>query len=287
MRTYIPIIAIPTTLSVAETTQNVGYTENGKKVGASHPSVVPRVIICDANLTLATPLRLWTSTGMRAVDHAIEMLYRPDPSQLLRSSELGSIRELFQLLPATNKNPDDVGIRQRLQLVALQSLWPESRKGAIGLSHGLGHALGGTYSIPHGITSCITLAKSIEFTATSPTTPAEQLFALSDALDFIPAPYNKQQAALGPVPGILALQTGDVLKGSIEQARKRGVEVGRCVQRLVDDLGLHTTMKSSKVPEEDLEGIAQEMSQGKEEMAKAIHQMLKEIYDDDPRASSL
>lgn len=28
----------------------------------------------------------------------------------------------------------------------------------MGLSHSIGHALGATYSIPHGITSCLTLA---------------------------------------------------------------------------------------------------------------------------------
>lgn len=280
VRTFIPVIAIPTTLSAAETTQNAGYTENMKKVGVSHPSLVPRVIICDAKWTLSTPHRLWISTGMRAVDHAIEMIYRPDPSPFLRPSELGSFRELFHLLPATNKNPDDLGVRQRLQLIALASLFPESRKGAIGLSHGLGHALGSTYSIPHGITSCITLAKSIELTATSPNTPPEQLLALSDALDVIPAPYNPSPAPLDVVPGVFALQKGDELKQTLERARKRGVLVGKAVERLVDDLGLHTTLKSSNVPENDLDKIAHHVSQGKSDVHDAVLGMLRGMYDD-------
>lgn len=284
VRTYIPVIVIPTTLSAAEATQNAGYTENKKKVTVSHPSLVPRVIICDANLTLHTPERLWISSGMRAVDHAIESLYRPDPSPILRSSQLGSIRELFYLLPATKKYPEDLGIRQRLQVVVLASLWPESRKGALGLSHGLGHALGSTYSIPHGITSCITLGKSIEWTATSPSTPSEQILALSDALDFIPAPYNLNPAPLSAVPGVLALQTDNELEQTVKKARKRGVEVGKAVQRLVDELGLHSTMKEYNVPEEDLETIAHHVSQGNEEKHKAIKGMLQSIYDDSPNA---
>lgn len=282
VRTFIPIIAIPTTLSAAETTQGAGYTENKKKMTMSHPSMTPRVIICDAKWTLSTPHRLWISSGMRAVDHAIEMLYRPDPSPFLRPTEMGSLRELFHLLPASHKNPDDLGVRQRLQLIALASLFPESRKGAIGLSHGLGHALGSTYSIPHGITSCITLPRSIELTATSPSTPPEQLLALSDALDFIPAPYNPSPSPLGPVSGVIALQQGDELKQSIEKARKRGVQVGKAVARLVDDLGLHTTLKSSNVPESDLDGIAHHVSQGKQDLHDAVLGMLRAMYDDAP-----
>jgi alcohol dehydrogenase class IV len=276
--TYIPVIAIPTTLSAAETTQNAGYSENNKKVGVSHPSLVPRVIICDAKWTLQTPERLWLSTGMRALDHSIELLYRPDPSPLLRSSHVGSMRELFHLLPATKKYPDDLGIRQRLQVVVLASLWPESRKGALGLSHGLGHVLGATYSIPHGITSCITLAKAIQLTASSPRTPPEQLLALSDALDYIPRPYNPSPAPLDAVPGVLAVQKGDELKQTLEKARKRGVEVGKAVQRLVDDLGLHSTLQGSKVPEKDIETIASHISQDNKELQSAIVGLLQSVY---------
>lgn len=40
---WIPSIAVPTTLSVAETTQNAGYTsEEKKKVTLSHPELVPK-----------------------------------------------------------------------------------------------------------------------------------------------------------------------------------------------------------------------------------------------------
>jgi alcohol dehydrogenase class IV len=40
---WIPNIAIPTTLSVAETTQIAGYTDNdGNKVALNHPELVPK-----------------------------------------------------------------------------------------------------------------------------------------------------------------------------------------------------------------------------------------------------
>jgi alcohol dehydrogenase class IV len=40
---WIPSIAVPTTLSVAETTQNAGFTtEEQNKIAVSHPELVPK-----------------------------------------------------------------------------------------------------------------------------------------------------------------------------------------------------------------------------------------------------
>ncbi len=63
-------------------------------------------------------------------------------------------------------------MRQKLQLACFNSLWPEARMGALGLSHGLGHKLGATYGIGHGITSCITLGTTVRFVANWKDTPS-------------------------------------------------------------------------------------------------------------------
>lgn len=283
-RTFLPIIAIPTTLSVAETTQNSGFTENGKKVGKSHPALVPRAIIYDAKLTCATPERLWLSTGMRAVDHAVEICYRPpDASPLQRPNAFGAVRELFYLLPATKAHPDDLVIRQRLQLVTFNSLWPESKMGALGLSHGLGHALGATYSIGHGITSCITLAGSIRITAQLETTPAEYLLALSDVFNYIPPSFKSSRRgsseAMTPPVGIMAMHKGAQLEETLKLARERGVEVGGAVQQLVDELGLRSTLAEYKVPHNDIDEIASHATRGnKGPLHDAVVVMLQGVY---------
>ncbi|CAO1613191.1 unnamed protein product [Parajaminaea phylloscopi] len=250
-RSFIPSIAIPTTLSVAETTQNAGFTSGeGKKVGVSHPALVPRTIILDAELTLSTPQRLWLSSGMRAVDHAIEGLYRPnDFNWVLKNQLLGSLRDLFPLLRASKAAPDNVAIRQRLQLAVIASLFPEARRGALGLSHSLGHALGATYKIPHGITSCLTLASAVRFTAASPYTEPEQLASLADALSFI---GDSASAALGAPVGL----TDTFDEAAVQSLRERGRRVGDLIQTLVDDLGLSTSLSEYKVPEEDYPSIA-------------------------------
>jgi alcohol dehydrogenase class IV len=287
-RTYIPIIAIPTTLSVAETTQNAGFTsEQGKKTGVSSAALVPRVIIYDAELTRSTPDRLWLSSGMRAVDHAIELLYRPGDATALQPVAIGAIRELFHLLPASKQDPSNLDVRQRLQLACFNSLWPESRQGALGLSHGLGHALGATYAIPHGITSCLTLPGAIAITSQAPTTSVSHLLALSDALNFIPPTFYSSSpdhlAAQSVPPSMLAQQTGAQLEQTVKEARARGMLVSQAVRKLIETLGLHSTLSEYKVPKQDFESIAEHVTRGKDAtLHQLIVAMLYAKYEDAP-----
>ncbi len=71
-------IALPTTLSAAEFSHSAGITDEQRRAKASFADahVAPRIVILDAGLTLATPMQLWLSSGIRALDHAIETLVR-------------------------------------------------------------------------------------------------------------------------------------------------------------------------------------------------------------------
>jgi 3-oxoacid CoA-transferase len=127
-------------LTWAETTAAAGYTsDEGHKVGVAHPQLSPRIIIYDGDIASYTPNRLWLSSGMRAVDHAIEMLYNPraaeTPHRLL---SLSTCHELFRLLPQSKADPENKDIRQRLQIVAFGTLFSISYGGGLGLSHSMG-----------------------------------------------------------------------------------------------------------------------------------------------------
>ncbi|KAF2746371.1 Dehydroquinate synthase-like protein [Sporormia fimetaria CBS 119925] len=154
-------IAIPTTLSASECTMMAGYTEsNGVKTGVRAPELVPSVVLYDSAFALHTPERLFLSTGMRAMDHAVELLYHGYASEMpAKWCALQAAGELYQGLREYKKNPKDEQTITRLQLAAFASLGflGTNLKGGLGLSHSLGYALGSPYGIPHGITSCLTL----------------------------------------------------------------------------------------------------------------------------------
>ncbi|KAG9316367.1 hypothetical protein JVU11DRAFT_2400 [Chiua virens] len=186
---FINNIAIPTTLSAAEYRGGAGYSdEQGNKVSVSHPMLAPAGIILDAELTLATPEELWLSTGIRALDHAVEGLYNPSSLYPIKVFCYAALSDLFKYLPKSKAQPGDLEARQRLMIASWMSLWPLKieKYGSLGLSHSLGHKLGATYGIPHGITSCLTLASVVGLKAdiASP----EDKAALAEALFYLREP---------------------------------------------------------------------------------------------------
>jgi alcohol dehydrogenase class IV len=178
---YLFHIAIPTTLSASECTMMAGYTESdGVKTGVRAKELVPHAILYDASFALHTPARLWLSTGMRALDHAVELLYHPTASEMpARWQVLQSAASLFEGLRKYKSDPKDADTITRLQLAAFASLgfMGYNMKGGLGLSHALGYALGSPYNIPHGVTSCLTLGHVVKLKARDPEA-AEQISRL-------------------------------------------------------------------------------------------------------------
>ena len=60
-----------------------GLTENGAKRTGRDPTVLPRSVVYDPELTLSLPVRLSVTSGINALAHAVEALYAPDASPLV------------------------------------------------------------------------------------------------------------------------------------------------------------------------------------------------------------
>ena len=68
--------------------------------------------------------------------------------------------------------------------------------GGVGLSHSIGHALGATYSIPHGITSCLTLAPVIELKSHTKPEEARQIARILPYIGKESTGSNEEDASL-------------------------------------------------------------------------------------------
>ncbi|KAJ7067863.1 alcohol dehydrogenase IV [Mycena amicta] len=229
----IPQIAIPTTLSAAEYSIGAGYTdETGAKVAVSHQELAPAGIILDAELTLATPTRLWISTGIRAVDHCVESLYRPLVSPPAKILCYAALADFFKYLPISQADPMDIEARHKLQIASWMSLWPTKweKYSALGLSHSLGHKLGATYKIPHGITSCLTLAPVVALQS--------RIASPDDKACLARCLFYLEEPSTGSIEG-------DILK------------LSALIAGLVENLGLKSTLSEYKVPKENIAKIAQ------------------------------
>lgn len=177
----LPHLAVPTTLSVAELAGSAGFSAEGtkEKVGVAAPQLRPAAVFYDATLAVKTPLELWLSTGIRAVDHAVETLLAPGEHPLADVAALDGLRRLRKGLLATKTNPADLDARTECQLGAWHSyLLPGPA--AKGLSHTLGKRLGSRHDIPHGVTSALLLPHVMRYLA--PAAP-ETMKRIAEALD--------------------------------------------------------------------------------------------------------
>jgi maleylacetate reductase len=157
--------AVPTTLSAAEFTSGAGVTDVQRKVKLSflHPRMAPIAAILDPAATLETPMELLLSTGMRAMDHAVERWCSIRPHPLADGLALQAMAMLAVNLPAIKTRPDDPEPRLNCQLAAWLTQVSAAPGVPNGASHGIGYILGGYAGVPHGITSCISLAATLQW----------------------------------------------------------------------------------------------------------------------------
>jgi alcohol dehydrogenase class IV len=223
-----PHIALTSTLSAGEFTSGFGITDRGRgvKEGYGAPPFVPRVVLLDPELTVHTPAWLWASTGMRAVDHAVERLYSPKHNPVVDTLCLQALRYLFDYLPRATRHTRDLEARLNCQLGAWLSIMGFASV-RTGISHAIGHQLGGHCHVPHGQTSCIMLPHAMEF----------NLPAAADRLALV------AQAAGIDTRGL-----------TTEEAARAAVDV---VRTLVRNLGCPTRLRDVGVQEGDFPLLAE------------------------------
>jgi maleylacetate reductase len=167
-------LAVPTTLSGGEFHQSGGSNDPVKKLKQSirNPYMIPRTIVLDPALTVHTPHWLWLSTGMRSVDHAVEAFSSLYGSPFVDGTALQALGILPDALRRCKTDPHDLEARADcftgmwLAQTGMWSLVP------MGGSHGIGHVLAGTFGVPHGHCSCVTLPSVLRWN--SPVTEAKQ-----------------------------------------------------------------------------------------------------------------
>ncbi|MFD8810317.1 iron-containing alcohol dehydrogenase [Streptomyces sp. NPDC059627] len=227
----LPHIAVPTTLSGAEFADHYGVTEShdglATKRTHSREDVTPTAVILDGTLTAATPSPLWAGSAIKALDHAIEGLICSPPRPVVDDLAQLGIRRLVGAL-RWSMDPSDLATRQLCQLAAWYCYFAPASL-TLGLSHRIGHVLGGTYGVPHSLTSGITLpavAKAMARTA------PRRLTLVARALD-----------TAGPLD-LSAIATDDP------------AEAAARLSRLVTSVGLPTRIREIDIDRNELATLA-------------------------------
>ncbi len=191
------MVSVSTTLSASEFTSNAGVTESRShaKQSFGHRLFVPRTVVLDPAATLDTPDWLLFSTAIRSVDHAVEGYCSPLANPATEAQSLQGLALLARALPAIQADPRDLKARLDAQFGMWQAIAAAASGVPSGASHGIGYALGATFDIPHGHTSCVMLPAVLRWNAA---VNAERQRTLAQAMG------DASRDAAGLVAGLVA-----------------------------------------------------------------------------------
>ncbi|NYT84801.1 iron-containing alcohol dehydrogenase [Pollutimonas harenae] len=170
-----PVIAIPTT---AGTGSEVGrgailILDDGRKVGIISPHVVPKVAICDPDLTVGLPPMLTAATGMDAIAHCIETFLSPLFNPPADGIALDGLRRAWSHIELAVNQPDNKTARLNMMSASMQGALAFQK--GLGCVHSLSHSLGGINPrLHHGTLNAIFLPAVVEFNRSAPTVIDEQ-----------------------------------------------------------------------------------------------------------------
>lgn len=167
---------MPTTLSAAEWNGFAATVDTARatKLLLREPAITPAVVCLDPEFAASTPRDLWASTGIRAVDHAIETTYARSAMPVTSALALGALSMLQRSLPDSVHDQANLAAAQECQWAAMMSIIGVHNV-PLGLSHAIGHQLG-AHGVPHGLTSCVTLPHVMRLLLPV-TRPAQDLIA--------------------------------------------------------------------------------------------------------------
>jgi maleylacetate reductase len=231
-------IAIPTTLSAGEYTASAGCTDTVHNVKESygHPMMMPKTVVLDPRASVHTPEWLFLSTGIRAVDHAVEDICSPECQPISEGASYHALRLLGRGLSGVKADPLDLDARLDCQLGAWMSMVGSQTGVPKGASHGIGHVLGGTAHVPHGYTSCVMLPHVLRFNA--PVNAARQAL-VSEAMG------RPGEPAGDVVAGLIA---GLGLPGRLRDVGVKPEQLDRIALLSMHDRWIHTNPRKIDGP---------------------------------------
>ena len=163
----LPLIAIPTTAGTgSEVSPAAGIkdVQLKRKESIYGPGLIPSVAIVDGELHQGMPPKVTMSTGLDALSHALEALYSKARNNMTKAFGLQAIKMIVENLPKAVENGKDLVARQNMAEASTLAMYA-GMQGATHIGHGVAHATGGQWNIPHGVAVAHVLFPMVELLA--------------------------------------------------------------------------------------------------------------------------
>jgi alcohol dehydrogenase class IV len=194
-------LAIPTTSGTgSEATWAIVLTNvaERRKLGLGSREAMPDIAILDPSFAMSMPPRVTADTGMDALTHAIEGLTCQWHNDFADGPCLKAAQLVFEYLPRAYTDGNDLEARTKMHNAACIAGMGFGNSSA-SLAHGMGHALGGVFHVPHGRGVSLVLPYVIEFCARGDAAGAAGSTRYSELAHFLNLPCTTEPEAAAKV----------------------------------------------------------------------------------------
>ena len=221
----IRFVAIPTTSGTGSEVTNFSIITDDEK-GIKYPLITDQILpdeaILDSGLVGGLPPKQTADTGIDVLTHAIEAYVSTSANDITDALSEKAICYVFTYLNRAYKDGNDKVAREKMHMASTMA-GLAFNIASLGLNHGIAHAAGARWHIPHGRINAILLPNVIRYNAGiieggygKNTTPAANRYA--EIAKFLGLNAgNAQMGVRSLVNAILALEKGLSIPNSLSE----------------------------------------------------------------------
>jgi 4-hydroxybutyrate dehydrogenase len=209
IRGLAPVICMPTTAGTGSEV-SVGVVivlDDGRKLTVASPQLIPKVAICDPELTLGLPPLLTAATGMDAITHCIEAFLTPAVNPPAEGVALDGLYRGWRHIETAVADGSNRDARWQMMMASTEGAMAFIK--GLGAVHSMSHAIGRREDLRahHGTLNALILPTVLRFNAAACADKyvrlrqAMGLDAGADLADAVAA----RNAAIGLPSGLAAL----------------------------------------------------------------------------------
>ena len=161
----IRFIAIPTTSGTGSEVTNFSIITDDEK-GTKYPlitdEILPNEAILESGLVAGLPPRQTADTGIDVLTHSIEAYVSTSANDISDALSEKAIRYVFTYLERAYKDGNDKVAREKMHMASTMA-GMAFNIASLGLNHGIAHAAGARWHIPHGRINGILLPNIIRY----------------------------------------------------------------------------------------------------------------------------
>ena len=162
-----PVIAVPTTAGTGSEVGRGGVLilNDGRKLAMLSPHLLPKVAICDPELTLGLPPHLTAGTGMDAFAHCVETFISPLVNPPAEGIAIEGFRRVVRHIETAVGDGQNREARWNMMMGAMMGAMAFQK--GLGAVHGMSHPLGALQDLRlhHGTLNAVCLPAVLRFNA--------------------------------------------------------------------------------------------------------------------------